>query len=74
MCACCKQDSGDYKESQLKARSSQGMCSQDSQVRIGQVRRDQARTGQVKSGQVKSGEVKLGQVPRFKSGLGNMAR
>ena len=27
--ACCKEGSGEYKESKLKARSSQDMCSQD---------------------------------------------
>ena len=62
--ACCKEGSEEYKESLLKARSSQDRCSQGrkSQFRTGPFQKGQARTGQVMPGRVKMDQVRTGQV------------
>ena len=51
--ACCKEGSGEYKESLLKTGSSQDRCSQDwlSQVRSSQDRSSQDRSSQARSSQ-----------------------
>ena len=60
-----EKDSGDYKESQLKARSSQGDVARtvkSGYVKSGEVKSVRTGSGQVKPGKVNSGQVKSGQV------------
>ena len=57
MSVSCTEGSGEYKESQLQARSSQERCRQG---RTGQFRTSPFKRGQARTGQVMSGQVRIG--------------